>query len=148
MDRQKLFQDFMEFVGNVHANTHAMVKVARSDSVTPLQHSILEYIFFSQVVTTSQIADCLNISLPNTSREVKKLMQQNLLTKEISVDDRRKSAISLSEAGSALMAETFSKIEVNFWQQVGSLSDVEMEDICAAMNILNTIIFPASPKKL
>lgn len=142
MDKKKLFQEVMGLVGNMHASTHAMIKEARSHEVTPLQHSILEYIYFSQFVSTSQIADCLNISLPNTSRELKKLFQKNLLQKESCRDDKRKFTISLSPEGLVMMSEAFGKIEKNFWEQVGSFTVDEMTELQSSIKLLNEKIFP------
>ena len=82
MNKNLFFQAILGFIGNVHANTHSLMKDARSNEVTPQQHSILEYVFFSKAVTTSQVADCLNISLPNASRELKKLSRLELIVKE------------------------------------------------------------------
>lgn len=142
MNKKGFFQEVLGLIGNMHASTHSMIKEARSHEVTPLQHSILEYIYFSQFVSTSQVADCLNISLPNTSRELKKLFQKNLLRKESCKEDKRKFTISLSQEGLVMMDEAFTKIEKSFWEQVGSFSVEEMAELQSSMKLLNEKIFP------
>ena len=117
------------------------MKDARSSKITPGQHSILEYIFFGKNVTTSQVADCLNISLPNASREWKKLSELDLIKKAADKTDKRKAAISLSESGQLLMQSTFKKIEKNFWQKSGELSDQEMASMVTAMKTLQEKLF-------
>ncbi len=141
MDKNQFFQTVISFIGNVHASTHALMKDARSNEITPQQHSILEYIFFNKEVTTSQVADCLNISLPNASRELKKLSKLKLIVKEINEKDRRKTAISLSEPGQNFMLRTFERIQKNFWKQADQLSEVEMRSIISSMNILEKKVF-------
>ncbi|MCF6248903.1 MAG: MarR family winged helix-turn-helix transcriptional regulator [Desulfobacula sp.] len=141
MNKNIFFQAIISFIGNVHANTHSLMKDARSNEITPQQHSILEYVFFSKAVTTSQVADCLNISLPNASRELKKLSRLKLIVKEIDEKDRRKSTISLSEQGKNLMLHTFERIQKNFWEQAGPLSEDEMQLITSSMKVLETKVF-------
>jgi DNA-binding MarR family transcriptional regulator len=141
MNRNLFFQTVISFIGNVHASTHSLMKDARSNEITPQQHSILEYIFFSKAVTTSQVADCLNISVPNASRELKKLSRLELIVKETDEKDRRKTTISLSEAGQDLMLRTFERIQKNFWEQAGQLSEDEMKIIISSMNVLGKKVF-------
>lgn len=141
MDKNQFFQAVISFIGNMHSSTHFLTKDARSNKITPQQHSILEYIFFSNEVTTSQVADCLNISLPNASRELKKLFKLNLIVKESNVKDRRKTTISLSEPGQNIMLLTFERIQKNFWMQAGELSEDEMKSIISSMDVLEKRVF-------
>jgi len=141
MDKNQFFQAVLNFISNVHSSTHFLTKDARSNKITPQQHSILEYVFFSKTVTTSQVADCLNISLPNASRELKKLFKLGLIVKETNAKDRRKTTISLSELGQNLMLRTFERIQKNFWKQAGELSEDEMRSIISSMDVLEKKVF-------
>jgi MarR family transcriptional regulator, teicoplanin-associated locus regulator len=141
MDKNLFFQAVINFISNVHSSTHFLKKDARSNKITPQQHSILEYVFFSKEVTTSQVADCLNISLPNASRELKKLFKLNLIVKESNEKDRRKTTISLSEPGQNLMLRTFERIQKNFWKQAEELSEDEMRSIISSMKVLEKKVF-------
>jgi DNA-binding MarR family transcriptional regulator len=141
MDKNLFFQAVMNFIGNMHSSTHLLTKDARSNNITPQQHSILEYVFFNNEVTTSQVADCLNISVPNASRELKKLFKLDLIVKESNEKDRRKTTISLSPQGQNLMLRTFERIQKNFWELSGELSGDEMESIISSMDVLNKKVF-------
>ncbi|RTZ98717.1 MAG: MarR family transcriptional regulator [Deltaproteobacteria bacterium] len=141
MDKKLFFQNLIHFIGTVHASTHFLMKNARSDEITPQQHSILEYIFFNKAVTTSQVADCLNISLPNASRELKKLLNLELIVKVVNNKDRRTNTIRLSVQGQNLMHRTFERIEKNFWERSGEMSEKEMKAIISSIKILEKKIF-------
>lgn len=141
MDKNKFFQSVIGFIANMRASTHFLIKDAQSDKVTPQQNAILEHLFFSNGVTTSQVADCLNISLPNTSRELKKLTQLDLIVKKSDPKDRRKATIILSEPGRKLMLQTFERIQKIFWEQTGELSEDEMRSIVSAMGLLEKKMF-------
>jgi len=146
MNQKGNFQELMMFIGNVHAYTHTLVMDVRPDHVTPMQYKILEYIFFNPIVTTSQISECVNMSLPNTSREIKKLFKLGLLNKEASLQDRRKITIRLSDPGQLLMQETFGQIEKKFWEQTGSLSEEDMKEILSSIKSLNDNVFSPMSK--
>lgn len=76
MDNNQLFQKFVAFSAAVHQITNDITKDVKSEALTPLQYKILEYIAVSQPVTLSEVSDCMQMSMPNTSREVKKLSQR------------------------------------------------------------------------
>lgn len=81
MENNLLFQKFVTFTTAVHQVTHDMTKDVRSESLTPVQYKILEYIAVSQPVTLSEISDCMHMSMPNTSRELRKLSENNCVRK-------------------------------------------------------------------
>ncbi|HEY4431190.1 MAG TPA: MarR family transcriptional regulator, partial [Paenibacillus sp.] len=109
--------------------------------ITPVQYSILEYIAVSQPVTLSQISDCKNISMPNTSRELKKLTEKNLCEKFDVAEDRRKQFIRLSEEGQAMMNKAFTQIGERFLDRIKDSSTEELEEINRALDILQSKVF-------
>ncbi|MFD1903320.1 MarR family winged helix-turn-helix transcriptional regulator [Paenibacillus rhizoplanae] len=76
MDNNHLFQKFIAFTAAVHQITNDISRDVNSDGLTPLQYKIVEYIAVSQPVTLSEISDCMNMSMPNTSRELRKLSEK------------------------------------------------------------------------
>jgi MarR family 2-MHQ and catechol resistance regulon transcriptional repressor len=80
MDNNQLFQKFVAFSAAVHQITNDITKDVKSEALTPLQYKILEYIAVSQPVTLSEVSDCMQMSMPNTSREVKKLSEKGVCT--------------------------------------------------------------------
>ncbi|MFH5184167.1 MarR family winged helix-turn-helix transcriptional regulator [Paenibacillus sp. TAB 01] len=98
MDPHVLFQKFVSFTASVHQVTQEMTKDVRPEAVTPVQYQILEYIAVSQPVTPSQISDCQHMSLPNTSREIKKLCEKRLCEKYAD-PERPAQAVCSSDSG-------------------------------------------------
>lgn len=99
MDKSSLFHQFVTFTANVHQVTHELTQNVTVANITPLQYKILEYIKVSQPVTPTEISECQHMSLPNTSRELRKLQDQNLIEKWNDTEDRRKQYIRLSIEG-------------------------------------------------
>ncbi|MCO0597006.1 MarR family transcriptional regulator [Peribacillus butanolivorans] len=141
MDKNALFDKWVSFTTSVHQVTHELTQNAKSDSITPVQYNILEYITVSQPVTPSEISDCQHISMPNTSRELKKLSEKDLIEKLSDTEDRRKQYIRLSKEGETMMNEAFAIVESRFQSRIRNASKEDIEDIERAMDILQTKLF-------
>ncbi|WP_182200987.1 MarR family winged helix-turn-helix transcriptional regulator [Paraliobacillus salinarum] len=141
MNKNKLFQQFVRFTTSVHQVTYDMTKEIRIENVTTVQYKILELITVSQPVTLSEISECLHLSLPNASRELKKLIQYQLCEKIIDPNDRRKFDIRLTEEGTVLMNKVFQQLEINFQERINNLSEPELKEIQNAFEILQTKFF-------
>lgn len=141
MDKNALFYKLVSFTNSVHRVTHELTKNAKSDSISQVQYNILEYIAVNQPVTPSDINDCQNMVMPNTSRELRKLSENNLIEKINNPEDRRKQYIRLSEDGEAMMKEAFSTIESRFLERIQNASKEDLEDIEQAIYILQKKLF-------
>ncbi|MCA0756314.1 MarR family transcriptional regulator [Paenibacillus sp. N4] len=141
MDKKALFHKLVSFTSSVHRVTNELTLNAKPDSVTQVQYKILEYITVNQPVTPSDISDCQNMSMPNTSRELKKLSEYGFIEKMNDTEDRRKQYIRLSKAGEIVMEEAFAMIESRFLNRVQKASEEDLEDIERALDILQTKLF-------
>ena len=141
MDPHALFQKFVSFTASVHQVTHEMTKDVRPEAVTPVQYQILEYIAVSQPVTPSQISDCQHMSLPNTSREIKKLCEKRLCEKYADPEDRRKQYVRLTAEGKAMMAKVFQQIEARFRLRLQNAASQDLTDIGHAIDVLQSKVF-------
>jgi DNA-binding MarR family transcriptional regulator len=113
----------------------------KSGALTPVQYKILEYIAVSQPVTLSEISDCMHMSMPNTSRELKKLTEKQLCSRVTDPADRRRQGITLSPAGEAMMGEAFQTIGARFEERLAHLSGAERKEIGQALELLQQKVF-------
>lgn len=141
MDKKALFHKLVSFTSSVHRVTNELTQNAKPDSVTQVQYKILEYITVNQPVTPSEISDCQNMSMPNTSRELKKLSEYGFIEKMNDTEDRRKQYIRLSKDGEIVMKGAFAAIESRFLNRVQKASEEDLEDIERALDILQTKLF-------
>ncbi|ARU60785.1 MarR family transcriptional regulator [Tumebacillus avium] len=141
MDQQALFNKFVTFTSSVHQITNEMTKDVPAEDVTPLQYKILEHLAVCEPVTISAISDCLHTSLPNTSRELRKLIEKQLCEKVPDLEDRRKQYIRLTTRGQAIMQAAFQQIEVHFQQRIAHLSEEELREIERALDVLQKKVF-------
>lgn len=141
MDHNDVFYKFVAFTASLHRVTHELTKDARPDSITPMQYSILEHLAVSQPVTPSQLSDCLYISMPNTSRELRKLAEKHLIEKVEDREDRRKHYIRLSKEGQLMMDEAFAGIQARFYNRIEKASPEDVEDMKRALDVLQKHLF-------
>ncbi|AJK88559.1 MULTISPECIES: MarR family winged helix-turn-helix transcriptional regulator [Lysinibacillus] len=141
MDKSSLFHQFVTFTANVHQVTHELTQNVTVANITPLQYKILEYIKVSQPVTPTEISECQHMSLPNTSRELRKLQDQNLIEKWNDTEDRRKQYIRLSIEGERMMEAAFACIEERFLQLIQHATQEDIKDIQHALSILEQKVF-------
>jgi len=141
VDRQALFHKFVTFTAAVHQVSNEMSKGIKTEGITPVQYRILEYLAVSRPVTISEISDCQQMSMPNTSRELKKLIEKKLCEKMAGAGDQRKQYIRLSKEGEALMKSAFQQIEEKFMQRIQLATDEELRDIEQALALLQTKVF-------
>ncbi|EON72419.1 MarR family winged helix-turn-helix transcriptional regulator [Lysinibacillus sphaericus] len=141
MDKKSLFNQFVTFTTAVHEVTHDLTQNVNIDTVTPVQYKILEYIKVSQPVTPTEISDCQHMSLPNTSRELKKLLEKNLIQKITDTEDRRKQYICLTNDGENMMNEAFACVEARFQQLMQNVSEEDLAEIHHALNVLQSKVF-------
>ncbi|WP_410512833.1 MarR family transcriptional regulator [Paenibacillus sp. BR2-3] len=141
MDKNVLFQKFVAFTAAVHQTTNEITKNVKSETITPLHYKILEYIAVSQPVTLSEISECMHMSMPNTSRELRKLSEKQFLEKVADDEDRRKHIIRLSKKGEAMMNESFQRIESRFIERMEHVSEEELKEIERALDLLHSKVF-------
>jgi MarR family transcriptional regulator, teicoplanin-associated locus regulator len=141
MDKSTLFNKIVLFSASVSRVTHELTKDVKSDSITEVQYKILENIVVSQPVTPSEINDCMHMSMPNTSRELSKLSNKNLIEKISDSKDKRKQYIRLSQDGEVLMKEAFATIESRFLERIQNATLEDLKDIERSIEVLQTKLF-------
>jgi MarR family transcriptional regulator, teicoplanin-associated locus regulator len=143
MDKKELFNKLVSFTTSVHRVTNELTKNAKPNSISQVQYNILEFIAVSQPVTPSEINDCLNMSISNTSRELSKLNEKKLIEKINDNKDKRKQYIHLSQDGKDLMKEVFGTIEARFLNRIQSTSEEDLKEIeCAIATLQKKLFYP------
>ncbi|ANF94934.1 MarR family winged helix-turn-helix transcriptional regulator [Paenibacillus bovis] len=136
MNTNDLFQQFVAFIASVHQVSSEMTRDIPVGELTPAQYKIMEYLMVSQPVTLSEISECIHMSMPNTSRELRKLTDKGLCEKVTDPQDRRKQLIRLSDQGSTLMDEIFRTVKERFVQRTAALSGEEKVQVEQALTLL------------
>lgn len=140
-NKQAFFEQTVAFIASVHSMHYDMTKTLPLHGLTSLQYELLEFLAVQQPVTPSRISECMGISMPNTSRELRKLSEMGLCEKLTDATDRRKQHIRLTASGEKYMAEAFSHMQVELWKQLEDVDEGELERIAEAMALLQEKVF-------
>lgn len=135
------FKEFVAFASTFSELKHAMMSKIKPSDLTTLQYLILEQLAVSEPLTPSEIADCQHMSLPNVSRELKKLQEKQFIDRQEDKEDKRKHVIMLSKKGREYMDKAFQQIESMLIDNLSSSDQNQMDDIVQALRLLNQTIF-------
>ncbi len=136
MSKTTLFKNFTTFVNLIYGFTENIKKDLKSDLVTPQQNEILLCLNANHEISVSEVSGILDLNLPNTSRELKKLTELELIKKKPDPKDKRKSIIMLSDKGRMMMAELFSVVEKDFDNTFAKLSEDEALELEKAFQLI------------
>ncbi|GMK46861.1 MarR family winged helix-turn-helix transcriptional regulator [Paenibacillus glycanilyticus] len=142
--KDKLFGQMVSHIAASHQLHYDMTKGMPMDDITPLQYEIMEFLTVKQPITLSEISECKGISMPNTSREIRKLTEKGLCEKIEDREDRRKQYIRLSTLGEEKMGMAFGHMRQLFLQQIEHVPEADLARISEALEVLGTTIFRAN----
>ncbi len=118
-----------------------LLEEIKPEGITSAQFKILQYLSDGELITLSQISCCLGMSIPNTSREVKKLFAKNLIQKRPDEHDKRVSFITFSPTGSKLMQDAFARLKRNISDRYSDLEPGEIDEAVKALELLGNKLF-------
>jgi len=117
--------------------SYELLEEIKPEGITSVQFTILQYLSDGQRITLSQISCCLGTSVPNTSREVKKLFEKSLIQKIPDEHDKRASLISLSPTGAELMNAAFTRLKKNIAVKYAHLESGEIDEVIMALALIS-----------
>ena len=103
MIKDEFIKTAFQFFVKSNTMNHTLKQDTRPPELSQIQYNILEMIFFTPTKGISDFSECLGLSMPNASRETRKLVEKGFLTKEQSKDDRRKYLLMVTKKGQDTM---------------------------------------------
>ncbi|MBY9077883.1 MarR family transcriptional regulator [Paenibacillus sp. HN-1] len=117
--------------------TSQLLLAIKPEAITLLQFEILHFLYSEKSVTLGQIAACTGMSLPNTSREVRKLVEKSLVAKRAALEDKRVYYVELTPEGQELMMLSDSRLEQVVADKYANLTPDEAGQVTAALELLS-----------
>lgn len=136
MSQSHLYKKFMQFTVTLSEAMDVLTENLEFDGITRVQFNVLQHVATEQPVTLSQICYCQNMSMPNASREIKKLAERGFLYKDTDEKDRRVNYIRLTETGTKLMNAVSDCMEERFFN---SISNMPQNDILKLKESLDNL---------
>lgn len=113
--------------------------VAEKYGITSSQFHTLRHIKVGRS-SVSELADCLHVSMPNVSRAVDDLVKKGYISRQRVDSDRRRLVLSLTPKAEQLFNEIHQELGEIFQNHFDQVSDAEIEQLSAAIDILRKII--------
>lgn len=140
MDKDYLFKRVAGLISNAYDLETRLTKGVNL-SVTNLQFTILKILYFSEIKNISSLSECLDINLPNCSREVKKLTLSGYLEKRPSEVDKRNRDIYLTEKAYSLIEKIMLETKENYFRNKSNISEDVIKSCIESIDLLEKEIF-------
>ncbi|MBM7562011.1 MarR family winged helix-turn-helix transcriptional regulator [Fusibacter tunisiensis] len=129
-----IFNDFYEEVIQ-----SSLIK-NQNQAVSKLEFRLLHTVYRHKKLMISEIADLLNISLPNCSRYVKTAIEDGYIKKQIDSDDKRVYYVTLTDKGVNIVESTLSGFTDEMSQQFNGLDLTSLDRLNQSFCDLNSAI--------
>lgn len=141
MTKDDLFNRTAFFITKIHDLEAGLRGIGGDEEVTSLQFDLLQILYYSGPKNLSGLSHCMNINLPNSSREVKKLTTLGFIQKESPPDDKRKTELSLTQKGTRKVEGFMREMKTSFFDTNKDWSPERIKRCIDAMDILEQELF-------
>lgn len=141
MNKDDLFGKTLGLISKVHYLEAKLANNKAVADVTTLQLNLLKILYCSCTRSISSLSECLNINLPNCSREVKKLTKKGYIEKKVSELDKRKTEISLSNTGQHKVESFLLEMKDNFFKKNADMTEDQINKCIIYIDYLQKKIF-------
>ena len=109
---------------------------SKPNELSPLQFELLQAMGANTGLTLSDLCQCSRISLPNGSRELKKLFELDLISKIEDRKDKRKQLLELSTAGQMMLQHAYGVLNTHAAEKYKNLSATELDELTNCLQLL------------
>lgn len=129
--------DLLAHIQNKLLNPNEMVK---GNIMPPSHMRVIFYLSKKKTMSVSRVAKCLDISKPNMTPIIDKLISEGFVHRYPDPKDRRKINIELTEKADALLKEKKLQIKSNLANRLSSLEEEDLKKLSSLVNDMNEII--------
>lgn len=141
MTKDDLFNRTARLIAKIHDFETKFSDQGGDGEITALQYDLMQILFFSGKKNLSGLSHCLNINLPNSSREVKKLTTMGFIEKNKSLEDKRKTEITLTEKGILKIESSLAVMKEQFFSQSTDWSPERIKRCISSIDSLEKELF-------
>jgi DNA-binding MarR family transcriptional regulator len=133
LDLARLGEVLQEFVNRVSHQQGRTLTVLTEESVTLQQVLLLRRLQQLGESTPSELAECMQMSLPAVSQMIERLFQLKLLTRQESPDDRRRKDIAITRRGGEMLERVRRARAAEYAAGVSGLSRKMRSELAAVL---------------
>lgn len=132
-------QALMETAPQIMQSIRVEMRRGRGMEISIPQFRTMRFIQRNPDSSLSDLAEHLGLTLPSVSKLVDGLVKQKLISRKASLEDRRKITLLLTETGTSIVDSARANARANLAEKIKHLSDVDLQTISQAMQILHPI---------
>jgi len=111
-----------------------MIPANNRSGLSPLLYRIIHEIHLTDSINLAELSNRLSVSVPNASRDVRKLTEQGYLQKVRDEKDKRITHLSLTDKGNALVQESLRNMNEIFFKQLDQFQPTDVEHLIKNLN--------------
>ena len=131
--------ELMDTAPQIMQSIRVEMRHGRGSDISIPQFRSLTFVQRHPDSSLSSLAEHLGLTLPSVSKLVEGLVKQKLIIRQESTVDRRRLTLVLTQIGTSIVDSARAGAQTSLAKRLGELSEVELETVCRAMQILRPI---------
>jgi len=144
MTKDEVFRRTAAFISSIHTLESSLEQLIDDREYSSLQLNLMRILYFSSPRSLSSLSACVNMNLPNTSREIRRLTEAGVICKTVSPRDRRITELSLTETGKRKVEEGLELMKDTLFSSQGEWSQERIEKYLESLSVLESELFSTS----
>ena len=132
--------NLLNLLFQIHNRLFNPSEMVKGVSIPPSHVKVIFYLSQKKSMSVSDVAKCLDISKPNMTPIIDKLISNGLVNRYTDPDDRRKINIELTEKAHNLLKNKKREIKDNLFNKISTLNDEDLYKLDASIREMYDIL--------
>jgi len=132
--------NLLNLLFQIHNRLFNPSEMVKGVSIPPSHVKVIFYLSQKKSMSVSDVAKCLDISKPNMTPIIDKLISNGLVNRYTDPDDRRKINIELTEKAHNLLKNKKREIKNNLFNKISTLNDEDLYKLDASIREMYDIL--------
>lgn len=132
--------NLLNLLFQIHNRLFNPSEMVKGVSIPPSHVKVIFYLSQKKSMSVSDVAKCLDISKPNMTPIIDKLISNGLVNRYTDPNDRRKINIELTEKAHNLLKNKKREIKNNLFNKISTLNDEDLYKLDASIREMYDIL--------
>jgi len=132
--------NLLNLLFQIHNRLFNPSEMVKGVSIPPSHVKVIFYLSQKKSMSVSDVAKCLDISKPNMTPIIDKLISNGLVNRYTDPNDRRKINIELTEKAHNLLKNKKREIKNNLFNKISTLNDEDLYKLDASIRDMYDIL--------
>ena len=137
---KEISSDLLSLLFDIHDKLFNFSEMMRGDVFPPSHVKTIFYPYHKKSMSISKMAQCLDISKPNMTPIIDKLIEEGLVKRYTSPKDRRKINIELTDKGIEFIKERHLEVKSILADRISTLENEDLEKLSSSIIDMKSVI--------